>query len=168
MATRPIASLVDDFLAAAKEVRGVPTWRPTGHHGQHRLVCPLFVGGESVGATLDITAYPNQAELQFTINLIFERCIWRLEHGGTEQHTNSLDAPHDLMGAVLDGPHYHSWADNRRFSTRRELPKRLHNARLTDPEIASFEAALEWFCRQTSIVTPPPGVIVWPRRDELF
>lgn len=168
MATPQIVAIIDDLLAAQKTLGGAPAWRDMGHHGQHRLVMPLMLNGESTGADLEIGAYPNREPLRFGIAIRQPKCIWRLDYSDSDVHTNSLNAPPDISGIQIIGPHYHAWADNRRFVTGNSLPKTLKNARIFPENIKSFEVAFEWFCVQTNVTIPPPGTIELPVRTELF
>jgi hypothetical protein len=168
MATPPIVALIDDLLAARKALGGLPTWRNMNHHGQHRLVVPILFKGESTGLELEVCAYPNREPLRFTIILRQPKCIWRVEYDPTASHPNPFNAPKDIAGLLIVGPHYHNWSDNRRFITSGTLPKSLKNARLLPLELKTFEAAFDWFCRETNIEVPPPGTIALPARTELF
>jgi hypothetical protein len=168
MATPSIVALIDDFLAAPKTLEGAATWRDMGHHGQHRLVFPIHVGGVSSGFDLEICAYPNRSPLRFTISIRQPICIWRLDYSETDVHPNSLNAPPDISGETIMGVHYHAWADNRRFVTTNQLPKNMKNARKLPESINGFEAAFAWFRRETNIAAPPSGAVELPARTELF
>jgi hypothetical protein len=168
MATPPIVAIINDALAALKTLAGVPVWRDMNHHGQWRIVMPLLLDGESTGLDLEICAYPNRSPARFTIIIRQPRCVWRLEYDPTAVHTNSLNAPRDILGATINGPHYHTWSDNTRFVTANALPRNLKNARILPKEIQDFDGAFEWFCRQTNIRMPPPGTVNLPPRTELF
>jgi hypothetical protein len=168
MATPQIVALIDNLLATPKTVAGTPTWRDMGHHGQFRLTFPLLIGGESTECALEICAYPNREPLRFNIAIHQPKAIWRLEYCPTASHTNSMNAPKDISGLIIVGPHYHNWADNRRFVTSNSLPKTMKNARLLPEGINDFAAAFEWFCQQTNIETPPANAVVLPVRTELF
>lgn len=168
MAGPHIAWLIDEFLEAPKELGGIPKWRDMGAHDQHRLVIPLFLEGDSTGLDLEICTYPNTEPLRFGITLRMERCVWRLDYSHTDVHPNSLSAPPDIAGAILVGPHYHAWEDNRHFATHNALPKRLLNGRVFSENIKTLEEALDWFCRKTNIIPPPPGLITLPARNRLF
>lgn len=168
MATPEIVGLLNDLLAAPKTLGGAPAWRDMDHHGQWRLVMPVLMGGESTGLELEVCAYPNRTPLRFTIVLKQPKNIWRLEFDPTAQHTNSLNAPKETAGLIINGPHYHKWADNTRFVTTNALPKTMRNARVLPENINDFEAALDWFCRETNIEPPAPGAVKLPPRTELF
>jgi hypothetical protein len=168
MATPSIVTLIDGWLRAEKTLGGIPQWQDAGHHGQWRLVVPLLIDGVSTGLEIEICAYPNREPLRFGIVIKQPKCIWRVEYDLTAVHVNSLNAPKDILSTLIEGPHYHSWADNRRFVATNSLPKSMKNARKLPDSIKSFEAAFEWFCRETNIQLPPPGTIRLPARTELF
>lgn len=168
MATHSIVALIDDFMAAPKTLEGEAVWRDAGHHGQYRVVFPLYVNGVSSGFDLEICAYPNLTPLRFTLCIRQPKCVWRLDYSETDVHTNSLKAPPDIAGQTIVGFHYHSWADNRRFVTGGQLPEMMKNARSLPEGVKGFEAAFVWFCRETKIALPPTGKIDLPPRTELF
>lgn len=168
MATPEIVAIISDLLAAPKTLGGDAAWREMDHHGQWRILIPLLLNGESSGIDLEICAYPNRVPLRFTILIRQPKCIWRLEYDPTATHTNSLNAPKDIAGMIVQGPHYHNWVDNTRFVTSNSLPKTMKNARHLDAKLNSFEAAFEWFCHETNIQMPPSGTITLPARTELF
>lgn len=166
--TSSIALVIDSLLSAPKTLGGSPAWRDMQSHDQHRLVMPLLIGGESTGLDLEICAYPNTQPTRFTIIIRQPRCVWRLDYSTTDIHTNSLNAPDDIRGLLISGPHYHAWADNRHLCTNNALPDQLRNARVFPASISSFNAALEWFCAETNILPPPAGLIVMPARTRLL
>jgi hypothetical protein len=168
MASPSIASLIDDLLAAPKELGGVPDWRDTGVHSQHRLVVPVLLGGASTGLSLEVTAYPNMKPLRFNVMLNYGRCIWRIDYAEDDVHINSFNAPAEIAALQIVGPHYHQWSDNKHFSIQGTLPLSLRNARPLGVGIRSFDSAMRWLCAETNIGQPPTGGIVVPPRTRLI
>lgn len=161
-----IADLIDDLLVARKTVAGEPDWRDI-YHGESRLVMPLHVGGVSSGSDLHISAYPLIGDSKFRIMLCAPKCVWRVDHVFDELHVNSFNRPADLKELSFSRPHYHAWADNRRFCTHATLPDRLENARILQKPL-SFDSVLRWFCGETNIEQPQSGAIALPQRRDLL
>lgn len=168
MLDRPIAALIDDLLAARKTLGGVPDWQTGPYEGEERLLIPLRVDGVSSGADLIITGYPYVGHTKFRIMICAPQCIWRIDYVNDEHHVNSFNRPPDLIEYDFCEPHYHSWPDNRRFSTHNSLPNRLENARIMPADVRSFDSALRWFCGQTNIDQPQNGLIALPPRRRLL
>jgi hypothetical protein len=168
MATRSIAELIDDLLAAEKTIAGDPDWRIGPYDGEDRLVMPLRIRGVSTGSDLMISAYPYLGNSKFRIMVCAEKCVWRIDHVFDEPHVNSFSRPSDLDEYSFNEPHYHAWSDNRRFCTHQSLPDRLYNARIMPPDVRSFDSSLRWFCGKTNIVQPPHGLIALPPRRRLL
>ena len=162
----PIAELIDGLLAAQKTFAGEPDWIDI-YHGESRLVMPLHVGGVSSGSDLKISAYPLIGDAKFRIMLCAPKCVWRVDHVSDEPHVNSFNRPADLEAQSFCQPHYHAWADNRRFCAYATLPDRLENARIL-PKPWSFDSVLRWFCGETNIEPPQKGAIVLPQRKNLL
>lgn len=168
MAGADYPELIDDLLAAPKEIGGAPAWQEGQRSGQRRLVMPILSDGASTGLELQINAYPNADPVTFDLVLIFRSYIWLVEWATNIQHTNPLRSNYDLSGAIINGPHYHPWSDNRHTCSSKSLPKKLKFARPLPEEITTFEEALAWLCSMTNIKEPPPGLIALPLRTELF
>ncbi|MBI1775895.1 MAG: hypothetical protein HYR63_11165 [Proteobacteria bacterium] len=166
--TKSIAELIDDLLAARKELVGIPGWREGPHPDEHRLVMPLHIDGVSTGAEFLVTAYPLVGHGKFRIMICAPKCVWKIDHTTDELHVNSFDRPSDILEHSFMQPHYHSWADNRRFSTRSVLPEQLKNARIMPEGVRSFDSSLRWFCGDTNIEQPAKGLIVLPPRTRLL
>ncbi len=162
-----VATLIDDMIAAQKTLGGVPSWQPSGLRSEYRLVMPLEIDGVSCGAHVEVDCYPNIKELRYRIMIFAPKCIWRVDHWDRERHPNPLDVPPDVPRGWVEGPHYHSWEDNRRYCTQNALPDRLLIARLMPP-IRQFDAAFRWFCGETNIEQPPAGLIELLPRTSLI
>ena len=162
----PIAELIDGLLASEKTLGGEPDWQDT-YFDEAKLMMPLLIDGVSVHADFVVLAYPLTGHSKFRLLLNAPRCVWRVDHVHDEPHVNSFDRPSDLEEYDFCAPHYHAWADNRRFSTHATLPDRLENARILPPGLRSFDSVLRWFCGETNIVQPLAGLITLPRRTSL-
>ena len=162
-----VAQIIDDMLAAEKSLGGVPQWQPSGMRGEYRLVIPLLIDGVSCGSHLEVDSYPNIYDLRFRLMIFSPTCVWRVDYTTNEPHVNPLDIPADIPQGPFDAPHYHAWADNRRFCTQNALPDRLPVARMMPP-IRQFDAAFRWFCGQTNIAQPPAGLVELPPRTQLL
>ena len=164
-----VATLIDNLIAARKEIGGIPDWRPTDTDpSEFRLVMPLTIDGVSTGSHLEIISYPNATPVRFRTLLVAEKCVARIDYVFDEPHVNSFDRPHDLLEFDFCEPHYHSWSDNKRFCTRLSLPERLQNARILPTSARSFDSVLRWFCAELNIEQPPNGLIALPMRTTLI
>lgn len=166
MTGAPIAEIVDDLLRAEKVLAGVPDWHPQGHRGEHRLVMPVQIDGQGTACDLEVNAYPNIRDLRFRIMLRMPQCFWRVDYVDDEPHVNPFDTWSECHPSFTE-PHYHSWADNRRFATHAKLPDPLQVARLLPVEFRSFDATFRWFCAETNIAQPPSGMVYLPQRNRL-
>jgi hypothetical protein len=95
MATRGqdrIADLVDRFLAEGdKALAGSPDWSPGNRDGEMRLSMPVMVKGQASPVHFQITAYPNEATLRFTLTLNWPPCFWRVDFDPPhKRHHNPL------------------------------------------------------------------------------
>jgi hypothetical protein len=164
-----VALLVDRLLARPKRLQGVPAWRE-GNPGDMRIRWPLLIGSSvSEDAALRLTAFPNSAELRFTIAFVFRASIARLDFvPDHEGHTNPLNRAALLDSYRLRGPHYHSWADNRHLATAAALPRELKCARALPPQIRRWEQAFRWFCGEVGISLDDGNIIELPARTRLL
>ena len=165
MAGTPIAQIVDDLLSAPKVLAGNPDWHEVGHRGEHRLVMPIQIDGQGTNVDFEVNAYPNIRDLRFRIMLRMPQCIWRVDYVDDEPHVNPFDSWSEC-GESFCEPHYHSWADNRRFATHAKLPEPLPVARIL-AGFRGFEATFRWFCGETNIGQPRSGVVDLPQRNRL-
>jgi hypothetical protein len=126
--------------------------------------------GQTCGLRLTVKAYPAAPQLQFRIILALKTAIWRVDFSHDDDaHPNSLNAPADIRGALIEGPHFHAWSDNRRFGSAKSLPSKLQNARQLHTNIRNFESAFRWFCGETKIVgIDHSGIPDLPPRTELL
>ena len=175
MAKEDIRVLIDGTLTAEKTLAGEPKWeREEAAEGPHnhdamRWLVPLMIGGELCHHMLTVKAYPNRKTLMFRIILSFDKAVFRTDFAEDEPHQNSFDAPSDIAGIIVRGPHYHSWEDNRRFATLNSLPVKLHNARTLPVNIRTFENAYRWFCGAIGIANVDTfGIPVLPRPSKLL
>lgn len=169
MAGEPIAELVDQLLAQEKLFGGIPAWQEVGFRGEHRLVIPLVDNlGASLPLKVEVDAYPNIQPLRYRILLFVDdtKCVWRVDFVDDELHVNPLDVGPDITTEPIEEPHFHSWNDNRRFSTHAALPTRLPVARIMPP-IRQFDAGFRWFCGEVNIHQPANGQIDLPPRTRL-
>jgi hypothetical protein len=148
-----IRVLIDRFLATDKTLVGASDWQPD-QNGALRWRVNVAVAGEiRHGFALEVKAYPELGRDRFRIILMAEKAIWRLDCADDAPHNNPLSGPADIREQIIKGPHYHSWADNRRFATAKALPNELHIARVF--EGCAYRSAFRWFCSETGIAGIP-------------
>jgi len=169
MASRPVAELIDELLAARKTLSGIPDWRRPYNADEWRIRVPLRIAGTSTGTDLTVCTYPEASTPSWRMMINAPKCVWRVDHvDDDEQHVNSLERPKDLAEHSFRTPHFHAWEDNRHFCTHSSLPDRLLNARILPVNVHTFDNCLRWFLGQTNIDQPPDGLIVPPPRTRLL
>jgi len=113
----------------------------------------LEIDGETTDMKLFLDYYPAWPHgLKFTIQLTLGSTIFRMECAEFASHVNRPPCPHNVEVGLIQGPHYHSWLDNRHLCTRIKLPKKLSFARYLPANIQGLENSLRWFCGETNIV----------------
>jgi len=159
---------VEAFLAGApRHVLPVPgTWGDGNRDGESRMRLPISVDGEIGQFEIELIVAPNSESPGLRIVLMCGRAFWRLCLN-PEPHTNSLNRPIDLP-PMVDGPHQHTWPDNRMFGAPGALPQKLRNARILPVEIDTNEKAFGWFLPQVNILPPTWEMPPWPRRSLLL
>ncbi len=167
-AHHPVATLVEKYLAAEKELSGIPNWRAGNRDGEQRAVWAVLLGDVNAG-NLDLTAYPDEPSLRFTITLNLPPCIWRLDYDPDfKMHTNPPDRVPPLDDFTIRGPNYHAWDDNKHLVNGSSLPAKLKCARRLKENIRRFDSALRWFCGETNIKLPVGPLIDLPPRSRLL
>lgn len=163
-----IAALVDQLLAAEKTLQGYPAWQD-GHPTDFRIRWPLLVGDSISTAYLALTSSRSTPEVRFSIALIYQACIARVDYlPDYEWHDNPLDRASLLGGSRMFGPHVHAWQDNRHLATAATLPKALDCARALPPQMRKWDQAFRWFCKEVNITLGHDQMIDLPSRKALL
>lgn len=161
-------SKIDAFLAAKKTLDGVVQWQPGNRIDERRALWVVLVAGKAVGATLQISAYPESSERPFTVGLFWPDCVWRLDYDPAHRkHRNPIcDVQRRGLEPIVSGPHYHAWDDNRHLAKGhrvRELPcARALTKKMT------WASAIRWFCGQTNVRMERHQMIDFPPRERLL
>jgi hypothetical protein len=162
--------VVDRLLEAEKRLAGVGEWQDD-RDGVKRFTRAVEREGEITALELVVKAYPRRIQPCFRVLLTMGRAIWRVDFDHRETHLNprlprrkEVDPPPGLV----KGPHYHAWADNRRFATMTSLPQKMRNARFMPDRIRGYEQAFRWFCAETCIELRNGDVPDLPTRDTLL
>lgn len=161
-----LRQLIDGALKADKTLAGFSSW--SRDYRDHCLSWSraVEIAGEIRGMRLEVKAYPNSDTLKFRILLIEAKCVWRLDFAD-DGHINPMGAP-EKPGEVMNGPHYHSWADNRRYAKPNSLPQKLQIARLLPANIRTFDAGFRWFCNETRVFIETSDIPRLPKKDTLI
>lgn len=165
-----IRQIVDGLLEAEKHLAGEGAWQ-NDRDGVKRFNRAVEHQGEITALELVVKAYPRRVQPCFRILLTMGRAIWRVDFDALETHMNPRNARRkevDPPLGIIKGPHYHAWADNRRFATMGSLPQKLRNARFMPDRIRSYEQAFRWFCAETSITIGNDDIPELPERDTLL
>lgn len=147
----------DEYLAAPKQIVGTtspPVWREGREIGGDALVIklPIEINGEQNEAQkLIVTAFPNADELMFSIGIIFQWSICRIDYDINWTHSNAAYQVNSDIPIIVQGPHYHPWSENRTLLRDVSRPFELHVAVPLDVHIRQFDAALRWLCQQNNI-----------------
>lgn len=141
-------------------------WLPGNRSGEYRMRLPVQVGGETGLFDVELTVSPDSVNAGVIINLLAGRSVWRVCLNDVE-HTNLFNCPSDIP-AMIQGPHYHAWADNRHTGRTVALPQKLGNARILPAEITSNQQAFDWFLEQVNILPPDWEMPEWPIKTQLL
>ncbi|QEX16125.1 hypothetical protein FRZ44_14170 [Hypericibacter terrae] len=163
-----VADLVDAFLAAPKRVAAEAAWQQGNRPAEFRALWPILVEDSLVGASMQATAIPNSPEPQFTITLNIPDCVWRLDFEPSwKRHANPMWAAPALGDFVVNGPHFHAWADNSSMASLTQVPELLC-ARALPATVKTWKQALRWFCAETRIELAKTQMIEYPPREGLI
>lgn len=159
---------VEAFLAGEVRHRlpAPASWIEVNRDGEYRLRLPVEVEGELSGFAVEVISAPDAIDPVFKCILLYERAIWRVCVCDVS-HVNPLNRPAGVP-AMLTGPHYHSWQDNRHTGAVNSLPKRLKNARVLDGFEPTEDAIFSWFLDQVKILPPEWDMPKWPTRTLLL
>lgn len=159
---------VDAFLAgeARHRLPAPATWIEGNRRGEFRLRLPVETSGQIGGFFVELISEPDAIEPSFKCILLFERAVWRVCVCSAE-HANPLNRPVGLA-AMVQGPHYHSWADNRHLGAVNALPRKLRNARILDGIRLDEGSVFAWFLAQVRILPPDWDMPQWPTRTLLI
>jgi hypothetical protein len=163
-----IRAEVDRLLAARKTLLGTGEWLPPNSgDGEHRFVRRLAVAGSDCDMTLTIKSRPPYTNDCFRFILEYGYAVFRVDYVSWEIHNNQPGGPPDIDIGLVEGPHYHAWADNKRLCTRISLAKEMKYARLLPRNVRGFENAFRWFCGETNIELGPGDIPDLPGRTLL-
>jgi len=113
MPTVDFVAAVDAYIAARKQIVGVTTpqmWREGRAIGEDELVVkfPIEVNGEQHPShTLIISAFPDADELKFSITLVYQWAVCRLDYEIGRRHSNVNKPIDSNIPDFIIGPHYH-------------------------------------------------------------
>ena len=169
--TKDLAAAIDEFIRVPKRIMGAnaPYQWTKGYNQFERVTSfPIEIDGEAPeAARLQIVGFPGSSQLKFRLILCYSACVCRLDYTD-ETHLNSQRLQSDGIPSEVTGPHYHSWALNRRFFKGSSTAPELHNAELFSMQ-AGFDSILRWFCQQVNIEPLNGGhLIALPQRDRLL
>ena len=145
---------IDDaeaFLAAKKEAVGTASWGEGARPGLIKVEWPIYIGGESTGGRLVVEVATGLNPPQFTIVLLMDKCLGRLDYDVHARHINPMKPPKGVPHGKIEGPHYHTLRDNKRLSERGSVPRDLKFARPLPPARRDLMSCLQWFCELTNI-----------------
>ena len=136
-----------------------PKWQPGRDPDELRLKLPLEINGELSGSYLLVMTYPDHHNLKFRLCVeLYDKVIDRLDFDPDESHANSAG-----FGNLIEGPHWHSWNDNRHLSGSVTKYDKLRIA-VPFAEARKFDAALRWYCHRVNIVLGQHGIDFPPRQ----
>jgi hypothetical protein len=168
---KELTEAVEAFLRARKSIHGAHesyNWGPGYNQFERKTSFPIEVNGElPQAARLELIGFPSAAILKFRLTLCFNCAVCRLDYTD-ETHLNTYATLADGIPNSVTGPHFHSWALNRRFLRGMSTAFELHNAEPFSKNV-SFDSILRWFCQQTNIDSLGGShLIELPPRDRLL
>ena len=163
---------LDAFMAAEKVIQGANLpFRWADGYSRHEKAAkfPLEYEQETQnGVHLLVIAFPNANVLKFRLSLCFHAALCRLDYTD-EFHPNSFRLDGESVPPSINGPHFHSWAVNKRFFMSGAAAADLKNAVPFESPARTFDAILRWFCEETRIAGLGPGHgVELPRRETLI
>lgn len=152
-------SLVDAFLAQAKNLSGAPPefgWKPRGKEPSWEAAWPV-VNTVGIGESGSIRVrYAPASKKPFSILLEFrEQCVCRLDFVDSDEcHDNPHWARALGVPVRVCGPHIHSWALNREHILRQDQWNPQCRIPLP-PQIRRFDQAFPWFADEINLTLRP-------------
>ena len=161
---------LDAFVAAPKRLIGIHgpiNWVDGHNRFERRTHFPIEMDGELLEqARLEVTGIQRPG-IQFRLSLCYNAAVARLDHTD-ETHPNTLREYGDGLPAEVSGPHFHSWAINRRLFRGVSKAPQLGLAEPFESR-GSFESNLRWFCQELNLDQPDGlHLIELPRRETLL
>ena len=162
------ASVVAEFLAAPKTIAENSGWVCDPHTDECRIKYLLEIDGIPTSASLDVTSFPMTSSNGFTITLNAPPCVARLDFDPPEKFHDNPIAAFLTLGSRIYGPHCHYWEDNAHLCDANSLPRELPYARPLPTTIATYRAALYWFCQNVNIIFHNGEFVERPPRGRLI
>jgi hypothetical protein len=156
---------VTEFLSATKELAGIDmpvVWQPGREPSELCAKLPIEINGVLSGKSLLIVSFPASDPLRFTILIIHEVAICRLDFDESGGHTNGFSQK--KLPEIISGSHFHRWSSNMQFVTDYGKLPTLKFAEALPKKIRSFDTALRWFCAEVNISLPNTHLITLPPR----
>lgn len=145
-----------------------PRWEQGWEHQERYIILPIEIEGESTDCKRHVASLIDFEGEQFRIGLMTPFCIARLDFT-QETHSNTVMIAEDHIPILVRGPHYHSWALNRRFFRSVTEAPRLRNASPFTAHHRSFDDILRWFLGEHGIESLPANhAVCLPQRDWPF
>lgn len=142
---------VDAFLAARKDLVGEAAWHYDGHLPP--LLRQLVEIDGTVLGELDVRWISERPSPVFKIRLAYRSSdVWRLDHNPAA-HAVARKRKRGFP-PIIQGAHYHAWADNREYATPARLPQQLFHMRPFPPggvKLRNFDDIYRWFCSEVNI-----------------
>lgn len=160
---------VDRLLEVQKTLAGTESieWQDGRTIGSKVIKIPIAVAGIQFGTQLVVNAYPQEPG-RFSFLLVHKIAISRLDvTDDGEIHGNFQALPNENLPPLVNGPHFHEWALNRRLI---EGSNKLQKLPLARPfyQTRNFNSALRWFCAEVKIELPFDLALELPPREQLF
>jgi hypothetical protein len=149
MPKKPKRELIDKLMLLEKSLAGAPSWSITSRTGEQRCKFPVSLNGQITPLEFVVDVHPRERNQSFTFTLNYLSCIMRLDHDGSG-HRNGrvkgITTPNGIEMGMIDGPHLHSWADNRILGSDNFLPDELKFARPIPSQVRGYENSFRYFC----------------------
>ncbi|WP_222707634.1 hypothetical protein, partial [Ottowia flava] len=163
MTREEFIAYVDSVLLAQKSIPGIdePTHFELGtFRNEYVLKLPVEINGV-LGPEKIIVAYRPSAHIDYSISLVCNVSVCRLDYDEAGGHTNSMLASRFRIPLIVSGPHFHKWEYNKQFVENDTKLLELKNA-VEVRGIRSFDSALRWFCGEVNVHLPHNHSIALP------
>ena len=147
-------NLIDAFMAEKKVMVGDAQWNKGPRfetEGQRRSLQTLAINGEICPVKMVIDEYPSHVGLKFSIALVCEVEVVRLDYGKISWHVNHHPLPEGVPFGRIDGPHIHSWPLNRSLFSSNLFPDALYWAVPIPQNLKSFSNTFRWMCGEHNV-----------------
>lgn len=168
--TDDLRKRVDQFFASGKTLAGPFEWYESERAGVQKFQREVREDGVSRGFRIEGNALMGSDNREFRFMVIgLGQCLFRLDCAPVLDGTH-VNGPNRPLGFPMgiDGPHYHPWAENRKFSTPNKIHDKLPYALEIPSGIANIRQGFRVFCDLVGITALTADDPDWPKPTKLL